>query len=92
MSIKSWLFGFLVKTPEFDIHAPSAKSEEESIQQAKDAIELVKERVKKEEELKKIEEEGMNAFKDLHSMMDKMNEMDEEDWGEKVDEDGKTKK
>ena len=34
---------------------------------------------KKEEELKKIEEEGMNAFKDLHSMMDKMNEMDEVD-------------
>ena len=86
MSIKSWLFGLFQKTPEFDIHAPSAKSEEESIQQAKDAIELVKERVKKEEELKKIEEEGMNAFKDLHSMMDKMNEMDE------VDEDGKTKK
>ena len=84
MSIKSWLFGLFQKTPEFDINAPSVKSKEEWT--AEDAIERVKERVKKEEELKKIEEEGMNAFKDLHSMMDKMNEMDE------VDEDGKTKK
>ena len=79
MSIKSWLFGFLKKTPENE-----KESEEEFT--AEDAIELVKERVKKEEELKKIEEEGMNAFKDLHSMMDKMKEMDE------VDEAGKTKK
>ena len=79
MSIKSWLLGFLKKTPENE-----KESEEEWT--AEDAIERVKERVKKEEELKKIEEEGMNAFKDLHSMMDKMNEMDE------VDEDGKTKK
>ena len=29
MSIKSWLFGLFQKTPEFDIHAPSVKSEME---------------------------------------------------------------
>ena len=87
MSIKSWLFGFLEKTP---------KNEKESEEEwtAEDAIERVKERVRTEKELAKIEEEGMNAFKDLHSMMDKMNETEEEEegWGEIVDEDGKTKK
>ena len=45
MSIKSWLFGLFQKTPEFDINAPSVKSEEEVEQQTKDAIERVKERV-----------------------------------------------
>ena len=82
MSIKSWLLGFLKKTPDNE-----KESEEEWT--AEDAIERVKERVRTENELAKIEEEGMTAFKDLHSMMDKMNEMDEVD---EVDEDGKTKK
>ena len=86
MSIKSWLLGFLKKTPEFDINAPSVKSEEEVIQQTKDAIEEFKEKERTKEKLAKIEEEGEKAMRDLHSMMDKMNEMDE------VDEDGKTKK
>jgi len=76
MSIKSWLLGFLEKTPENE-----KESEEEFT--AEDAIELVKERLRVKEELEEIEEKGMNAFKDLHSMLDKMNE---------VDEDGKTKK
>ena len=85
MSIKSWLFGFLKKTPENE-----KESEEEWT--AEDAIERVKERVRTEKELAKIEEEQLKVVGELYSIMDKMDETEEEDWGEKVDEDGKTKK
>ena len=92
MSIKSWLFGLFQKTPEFDIHAPSVKSEEEVRQQTKDAIEEFKEKERTKEKLAKIEEEQLKVVGELYSIMDKMDETEEEDWGEKVDEDGKTKK
>jgi len=86
MSIKSWLFGLFQKTPEFDIHAPSAKSEEEVRQQTKDAIEELKEKESIKEKLAKIEEEGDEVMRDLLDLSEKMNETNE------VDEDGKTKK
>ena len=86
MSIKSWLFGLFQKTPEFDIHAPSVKSEEEVRQQTKDAIEEFKEKERTKEKLAKIEEEGDKVMSDLLDLSGKMNETNE------VDEDGKTKK
>ena len=54
------------------------ESEEESIQRAKESIKEIKERIKEEERIKKLEEEGDKAMSDLLSIMDKMDEVDED--------------